>query len=215
MLINFFFIHKQTKKTLYSFNNKNQVFNRALASKINEICTYGTNINNFSIDRNIYCTLQDAKYIYFAYVDNDYPLELIYNYKNDDTFFGELKKHITTHYEFDSNVNSYQNRMFFTYLYDKYKNPTTKIKMLSSQIEDVKKIAMDNVQKIIDRGEKIEVLVDSSSALLDQSRRFQKQSITLKRTMCVQSYKMTALISFVVLIILAIIAVVLYFNFKK
>lgn len=64
MLINFFFIHKQTKKTLYSFNNKNQVFNRALASKINEICTYGTNINNFSIDRNIYCTLQDAKYIF-------------------------------------------------------------------------------------------------------------------------------------------------------
>lgn len=215
MLINFFFVHKQTKKTLYSFNDKNKVFDRTLASKINELCTYGTNINNFSIDGKIYCTLQDAKYIYFAYVDNDYPLELIYNYKNDDTFFGELQKHVTTQYEFDTNVNSYQNNTFFTKLYDKYKNPVTKIKMLSGQIEDVKKIAMDNVHKIIERGEKIEVLVDSSRALLDQSYRFQKQSMSLKKRLCCQSYKITALISFVVLIILAIIAVTLYFNFRK
>jgi hypothetical protein len=215
MLINFFFVNRQTKKILYSFNDTNQVFDRTLASKINDLCTHGTYINNFSIDGKIYCTLQDIKYIYFAHVDNNYPLELIYDRESNNTFFGELQKYITTYYEYDTNANSYQNNIFFTKLYDKYKNPITKIKMLSGQVEDIKKIAVDNVNKIMERGEKIEVLVDSSQALLDQSHRFQKQSMVLKRTICCQSYKMTALVFFVVLVVLSIMALLLYFNFRK
>ena len=54
---------------------------------------------------------------------------------------------------------------------------------VKSQIEDVKGIMVQNIEKVLERGEKIELLVDKTDRLNQQAFRFQSSSRTLHRAM--------------------------------
>lgn len=54
---------------------------------------------------------------------------------------------------------------------------------LKSQIEDVKGVMVQNIEKVLERGEKIELLVDKTDRLNQQAYRFQSSSRSLRRTM--------------------------------
>jgi len=51
----------------------------------------------------------------------------------------------------------------------------TKVASVQQQVSEVKEIMMDNIEKVLDRGEKIEVLVDKTEALRFQADNFHKQ----------------------------------------
>jgi hypothetical protein len=210
MLINFFFANKQTKKILYSHNIKNEVFNNLLIHELNELFKSGIYFDKFCIENTIYCVLYDEKYIYFAHVNTNYPFEKIYNYSNDESFLSELQNYINK----CQYVKSQENFIFFNELYEKYKNPETKVKIIANQLNDVKKLIIHNIEKIIDRGEKIETIVDSSQALLNSSRKFEKQTIILKKKMCCKSEELTLFITIVVLLVLIAVILILYFDLK-
>merc|ERR1712130_321707 len=54
---------------------------------------------------------------------------------------------------------------------------------VKSQIEDVKGVMVQNIEKVLERGEKIELLVDKTDRLNQQAFRFEASSRSLRRAM--------------------------------
>ncbi|XP_073118254.1 vesicle-associated membrane protein 727 [Elaeis guineensis] len=78
-----------------------------------------------------------------------------------------------------------------------------KLSKLKAQITEVKGIMMDNIEKVLDRGEKIELLVDKTESLQFQADSFQRQGRQLRRKMWLQN------LQFKLIIAAALIAVIL------
>lgn len=71
------------------------------------------------------------------------------------------------------------------------------------QIEDVKGVMVENIEKVLARGEKIELLVDKTDQLNQSAKKFQKASKTLKNAMWWKNVKMWILI-FVILTVIVV-----------
>ena len=54
---------------------------------------------------------------------------------------------------------------------------------LKSQIDDVKDVMVQNIERVLERGEKIELLVDKTDRLNQQAFRFESSSRELRRAM--------------------------------
>ncbi|KAJ6428758.1 hypothetical protein OIU84_020427, partial [Salix udensis] len=70
----------------------------------------------------------------------------------------------------------------------------SKLSKLKAQITEVKGIMMDNIEKVLDRGEKIELLVDKTENLQFQADSFQRQGRQLRRKMWLQSLQMKLMV---------------------
>lgn len=81
-----------------------------------------------------------------------------------------------------------------------------KIGSIAKQLDATKDIMIENIDKILERGEKIELLVDKTDKLSEQAYKFEKSSRQLKHTMYWQNFKMYALIGFVVAVVIFFIA---------
>lgn len=81
-----------------------------------------------------------------------------------------------------------------------------KIEPIRKQLEEVKKITVDNIDKVLERGERIEVLVDSSERLQTSSLKFQRNARNLKRAMCYRKAKCYILSSGMCLLFIYILA---------
>lgn len=80
----------------------------------------------------------------------------------------------------------------------------SKLSKLKAQISEVKGIMMDNIEKVLDRGERIELLVDKTENLQFQADSFQRQGRQLRRKMWLQSLRMKLMIAGTVLILIVI-----------
>uniref|UniRef100_A0A0D6R2N3 V-SNARE coiled-coil homology domain-containing protein n=1 Tax=Araucaria cunninghamii TaxID=56994 RepID=A0A0D6R2N3_ARACU len=81
----------------------------------------------------------------------------------------------------------------------------SKFSKVKAQVSEVKGIMMDNIEKVLDRGEKIELLVDKTEGLQFQADTFQRQGRQLRRKMWLQNLKFKLIILGIVLIIFLII----------
>lgn len=59
------------------------------------------------------------------------------------------------------------------------------------EMAEVKSVMVENIDKVLDRGEKIELLVDKTEGLAGDAFRFKKQSSRLKHAMWVKNMKLT------------------------
>jgi len=80
-----------------------------------------------------------------------------------------------------------------------------KIATIQSQIKDVQNIMVENIEKVLERGERIEILVGKTDELNSQAQKFKKQSTQLKRAMWWKNMKLWAIIIIIVIIIIIII----------
>lgn len=80
----------------------------------------------------------------------------------------------------------------------------SKLSKLRTQITEVKGIMMDNIEKVLDRGEKIELLVDKTENLQFQADSFQRQGRQLRRKMWLQSLQMKLMVAGVIFVIIVI-----------
>jgi len=95
-----------------------------------------------------------------------------------------------------------------------------KINKVKGEIEDAKQIMVKNIDKVLERGERIEMLVSKTDDLHTQSQSFKKKSTQLKRKMCCQNAKLCFVIICVISVIVAgIVAIILWklgvFNIHK
>ncbi|XP_050887364.1 putative vesicle-associated membrane protein 726 isoform X3 [Lathyrus oleraceus] len=64
-----------------------------------------------------------------------------------------------------------------------------KLAKVKAQVSEVKGVMMENIEKVLDRGEKIEMLVDKTDNLRSQAQDFRTQGTKMKRKMWVQNMK--------------------------
>lgn len=83
-----------------------------------------------------------------------------------------------------------------------------KVKQVKNQIEEVKGVMIENVDRLLERGEKIDDLVDRTEVLVQQSEGFLDGSRELRRAMWWKNVKIILLIVFVVLILIFVIVLI-------
>ena len=76
---------------------------------------------------------------------------------------------------------------------------------IENEIDNTKGIIQNSFGLVIDRGEKLEDLVDKSENLSHRALIFNTQSKRLKRKMCIKKLKMTVLLIFIILLIILVI----------
>ncbi|KAG0225001.1 hypothetical protein BGW41_004842 [Actinomortierella wolfii] len=81
-------------------------------------------------------------------------------------------------------------------------NPNAdRIKQVQGEIEQVKDVMVHNIERVLERGERIELLVDKTDNLNHQAYAFKKRSTALKRSMWWKNVKLMAILIFVMIVI--------------
>jgi len=93
----------------------------------------------------------------------------------------------------------------------------SKLAKVKAQVSEVKGVMMENIEKVLDRGEKIELLVDKTENLRFQAQDFQKQGTQLRRKMWFQNMKVKLIVLGIVvaLILIIVLSVCHGFNCSK
>ncbi|KAJ7520517.1 hypothetical protein O6H91_19G008900 [Diphasiastrum complanatum] len=89
-----------------------------------------------------------------------------------------------------------------------------KIAKIKQQVSEVKGIMMDNIEKVLDRGEKIELLVDKTENLRFQADNFQRQGRQLRRKMWLQNMKVKLIVLGIIIVLILIIWLSVCHGFK-
>lgn len=87
---------------------------------------------------------------------------------------------------------------------------------VNNKLDDVKNVMVQNIEMVLERGEKLELLVDKTDKLQNQAFKFEKSSKRLKEAMFWKRVKLYLLFAFIVgLIIFIISAIICGFDFKE
>lgn len=81
----------------------------------------------------------------------------------------------------------------------------SKLAKVKAQVSEVKGVMMENIEKVLDRGEKIELLVDKTENLRSQAQDFKTQGTKVKRRMWIQNMKMKLIVFGIVIALFLII----------
>ncbi|KAL4308139.1 hypothetical protein GQ457_01G023000 [Hibiscus cannabinus] len=90
----------------------------------------------------------------------------------------------------------------------------SKLAKVKAQVSEVKGVMMENIEKVLDRGEKIEVLVDKTESLRSQAQDFKQQGTKIKRKMWYQNMKMKLIVFAIVIVILLLVILSICPGFK-
>lgn len=90
-----------------------------------------------------------------------------------------------------------------------------KIRRVQAQVDDVKEVMLDNLDKILTRGEKLEDIDRKTDDLRDQSNLFNRQAKKLKCALIQQNMKLTIVIVALIIFILVVLAIVIYLVVDK
>ena len=79
--------------------------------------------------------------------------------------------------------------------------------MVQKRLDSVKEVMVENIDKVLERGEKIELLVDKTEALNQSAYKFEKQSRSLKNDLWCRGVRNKLIIAFVIILIILFIVV--------
>ena len=92
---------------------------------------------------------------------------------------------------------------------DFYNDPKNdKITALNDDINQVVDVMMDNIDKVLARGDKLDSLSAKSTTLAEQSKQFETGATSLKRALCFKNIKLTIAIVIAVTVVLIIILMI-------
>ncbi|KAI4341613.1 hypothetical protein MLD38_026313 [Melastoma candidum] len=81
----------------------------------------------------------------------------------------------------------------------------SKLAKVKAQVSEVKGVMMENIEKVLDRGEKIELLVDKTENLRSQAQDFRQQGNKMRRKMWLQNMKIKLIVLGIIIALILII----------
>lgn len=81
----------------------------------------------------------------------------------------------------------------------------SKLSKVQAQVSEVKGVMMENIEKVLDRGEKIELLVDKTENLRSQAQDFRQQGTQLRKKMWYQNMKIKLIVLAIIIALILII----------
>ncbi|KAG6583799.1 putative vesicle-associated membrane protein [Cucurbita argyrosperma subsp. argyrosperma] len=93
----------------------------------------------------------------------------------------------------------------------------SKLAKVKAQVSEVKGVMMENIEKVLDRGEKIELLVDKTENLHNQAQDFKSSGTKIRRKMWLQNMKIKLIVLgiLIALILIIVLSVCRGFNCGK
>ncbi|XP_051137914.1 vesicle-associated membrane protein 727-like isoform X1 [Andrographis paniculata] len=182
----------------------------------------------YSCDGHTFNFLIDTGFVFLVVADESMgrSVPFVFLEKVKDDFkqrYGDSIKNDGQHSladEFDEEDDLFEDRFSIAYNLDREFGPRlkehmeycmnhpeemNKLSKLKAQITEVKGIMMDNIEKVLDRGEKIELLVDKTENLQFHADSFQRQGRQLRRKMWLQSLHMKLMVGGAILILICLI----------
>jgi len=77
-----------------------------------------------------------------------------------------------------------------------------KINKVKNEVDELKSVMVENIEKVITRSERIEVLMDKTEDLENQALNFRHTSTALKRSLWWKNVKLAILLGFIILLVL-------------
>ncbi|KAG9132615.1 hypothetical protein Leryth_024688 [Lithospermum erythrorhizon] len=90
----------------------------------------------------------------------------------------------------------------------------SKLAKVKAQVSEVKGVMMENIEKVLDRGEKIELLVDKTENLRSQAQDFKTQGTKMRRKMWFQNMKIKLIVLGILIALILIIVLSVCKGFK-
>jgi len=90
-----------------------------------------------------------------------------------------------------------------------------KVAGVQKKVDEVKAVMSDNIEKVLQRGEKLDTLVDKTDNLMSEADRFMKTGRTLRRKMWWQNCKMKIIIALVVCLVAVVAFLLICFSGGK
>ncbi|WRX20995.1 Synaptobrevin-like - like 4 [Theobroma cacao] len=90
----------------------------------------------------------------------------------------------------------------------------SKLAKVKAQVSEVKGSMMENIEKVLDCGEKIELLVDKTENLRSQAQDFRQQGTKMRRKMCLQNMKIELIVLGILIALILIIVLSVCHGFK-
>ena len=75
------------------------------------------------------------------------------------------------------------------------------ISSVKSKIDETREVMVDNIDRILERGEKIELLVDKTENMQQQAFKFERSAKQLKRAMCCKRCKIYCFLAFLAAVV--------------
>jgi len=89
------------------------------------------------------------------------------------------------------------------------------IQKAQKEVEDVKGIMTRNIEKVLDRGEKLDLLIEKAEDLEASANTFKKSTIKLKRRYWWQNTRNCLILILVILVLLGVVAVIILASLGK
>eukprot|EP01114_Cavostelium_apophysatum_P017016 TRINITY_DN4961_c0_g1_i1.p1 TRINITY_DN4961_c0_g1~~TRINITY_DN4961_c0_g1_i1.p1 ORF type:complete len:222 (+),score=51.91 TRINITY_DN4961_c0_g1_i1:136-801(+) len=83
-----------------------------------------------------------------------------------------------------------------------------KLSKIRGEVDEVKNVMVQNIEKVLERGERIELLVDKTENLQNNAFKFKKSSVQLKRAMWFKNVKLIVAIVVIVLLVILVISMI-------
>ncbi|XP_072987150.1 vesicle-associated membrane protein 721-like [Typha latifolia] len=90
----------------------------------------------------------------------------------------------------------------------------SRLAKVKAQVSEVKGVMMENIEKVLDRGEKIELLVDQTENLQSQAQDFRQQGTKIRRKMWLQNMKIKLIVLGIIIALILIIILSICHGFK-
>ncbi|PHT32784.1 hypothetical protein CQW23_29121 [Capsicum baccatum] len=90
----------------------------------------------------------------------------------------------------------------------------SKLSKVKAQVSEVKGVMMENIEKVLDRGEKIELLVDKTDNLRSQAQDFRQQGTKIRRKLWYENMKIKLVVAAIILVLILIIILSVCPGFK-
>jgi len=157
-------------------------------------------------DRYVFHYIVEEGLTYLCMTESDFSRQIAFQYLN------EIKKRFTATYGDRSKtamplaMNNDFSRVLQAQMdhFNKVKD-SGRLSQVNDEINQVKTIMSENIDQVLQRGERIELLVERSSTLNDSSVTFKKHSKNLRNAMCWKNAKLTIIVILILIVVIYII----------
>lgn len=185
---------------------------RPLVTKILEKIPRHDNKVSYQYEANVYHCLVENEILYLCMTDTAYQSRTVFGFLGDvKAKFKEQFSGSEHRYPKHSDLTPTACARFNTTLAQtaRYYNENPegdKIGRIKEQIDNVKQVMLENIDTVLERGERIESLCDRTEALAEEAEGFHRNSRTLKRKMQMRNIKLAIGIFLLVCILAFIIS---------
>ncbi|KAL6044494.1 Vesicle-associated membrane protein, variant 2 [Balamuthia mandrillaris] len=129
--------------------------------------------------------------IFLCMSDEEFPRRIAFAFLEDikNRFMAVYRKTYQTAMAFGMN-DEFSRVLQRQMEYFSYDPSVDKIGMVQAKVDETKKVMVENIERVLDRGEKIELLVSRTEQLQDQSYKFSRESKRLRWAMCYTNVKL-------------------------